>query len=143
MECGTSSTQVYTNGQYQESIEDVFIQVVLIVLSMLCMFHVPSKTHVLPQLLTKLVHMLTIVLLCVCFVYVFIITVLYICMCVCMLFSIFMFLNTYYFIQRTEQVLIELDIIAIEEYVILLFLIKVDMSSLWHSIMIKCRDETK
>ena len=33
-------------------------------------------------------------------------------------------LNTFPFIQRTEQVLIELDISAIEEYVIIIIIIK-------------------
>ena len=41
----------------------------------------------------------------------------------CMLFLICMVLNTCNFIQRTEQVPVELDISAIEEYNILLLLL--------------------
>ena len=39
---------------------------------------------------------------------------------VMLVFLIFMFLNTCNFRQRTEQVLIELDISAIEDYVIIM-----------------------
>ena len=46
----------------------------------------------------------------------------------CLLLLIFMVLNIYNFIQRTEQVLIELDISAIEDYLLLL-------SSILNSIM--------
>ena len=58
--------------------------------------------------------MLTIVFLFVCYVSVFIITVL-------LLFLICMVLNICNFIQRTEQVPIELDISAIEDYILLLY----------------------
>ena len=61
--------------------------------------------------------MLTIVFPFVCYVSVFIITVL---LLLCMLFLICMVLNTCNFIQRTEQVPVELDISAIEEYILLL-----------------------
>ena len=37
-------------------------------------------------------------------------------------------LNTFPFIQRTEQVLIELDISAIEEYVIIIIIISLNIS---------------
>ena len=39
-------------------------------------------------------------------------------------------LNTFPFIQRTEQVLIELDISAIEEYVIIIIIIIISVSRL-------------
>ena len=39
----------------------------------------------------------------------------------CMLFLIYMVLNICNFIQRTEQVPVELNISAIEEYILLLF----------------------
>ena len=39
----------------------------------------------------------------------------------CILFLIFIVLNICNFIQRTEQVLIELDISAIEDYILLLY----------------------
>ena len=39
-------------------------------------------------------------------------------------------LNTFPFIQRTEQVLIELDISAIEEYVIIIIIIIINMEIL-------------
>ena len=64
--------------------------------------------------------MLTIVFLFVCYVAVFIITVLLCLLLLCMLFLICMVLNICNFIQRTEQVLIELDISAIEDYILLL-----------------------
>ena len=66
--------------------------------------------------------MLTIVFLFVCYVSVFIITVLLCLLLLCMLFLIFMVLNICNFIQRTEQVPVELDISAIEEYILLLLL---------------------
>ena len=47
----------------------------------------------------------------------------------CMLFLIFIVLNICNFIQRTEQVLIELDISAIEDY-ILLVLLKIPLHQL-------------
>ena len=62
--------------------------------------------------------MLTIVFLFVCYVSVFIITVLLCLLLLCMLFC--MVLNICNFIQRTEQVPVELDISAIEEYILLL-----------------------
>ena len=65
--------------------------------------------------------MLTIVFLFVCYVSVFIITVLLCLLLLCMLFLICMVLNICNFIQRTEQVPVELDISAIEEYILLLF----------------------
>ena len=77
----------------------------------------------LPKLWTKLVHMLTIVFLFVCYVSVFIIIVLLCILLLCMLFFIFMFLNTCISRQRTEQVLIELDISAIEEYIIIIIIL--------------------
>ena len=64
--------------------------------------------------------MLTIVFLFVCYVSVFIITVLLCLLLLCMLFLIYMVLNICNFIQRTEQVPVELDISAIEEYILLL-----------------------
>ena len=66
--------------------------------------------------------MLTIVFLFVCYVSVFIITVLLCLLLLCMLFLICMVLNICNFIQRTEQVPVELDISAIEEYILLLLL---------------------
>ena len=66
--------------------------------------------------------MLTIVFPFVCYVSVFIITVLLCLLLLCMLFLIVMVLNTCNFIQRTEQVPVELDISAIEEYILLLLL---------------------
>ena len=65
--------------------------------------------------------MLTIVFLFVCYVSVFIITVLLCLLLLCMLFLICMVLNICNSIQRTEQVPVELDISAIEEYILLLF----------------------
>ena len=41
----------------------------------------------------------------------------------CMLFLIFIVLNIFNFIQRTEQVLIELYINAIEDYILLFFIL--------------------
>ena len=67
--------------------------------------------------------MLTIVFLFVCYVSVFIITVLLCLLLLCMLFLICMVLNICNFIQRTEQVPVELDISAIEEYISLLLLL--------------------
>ena len=52
---------------------------------------------------------------------VFIITIL---LLLCMLFLIGMVLNICNFIQRTEQIPIELDISAIEDYILLLLLLK-------------------
>ena len=52
---------------------------------------------------------------------VFIITVLLCLLLLCMLFLICMVLNICNFIQRTEQVPVELDISAIEEYILLLY----------------------
>ena len=66
--------------------------------------------------------MLTIGFLFVCYVSVFIIIVLLCLLLLCMLFLIFMFLNTISR-QRTEQVLAELDISAIEEYIIIIIII--------------------
>ena len=43
----------------------------------------------------------------------------------CMLFLIFMVLNICNFIQRTEQVPVELDISAIEEYILFIIIIDV------------------
>ena len=64
--------------------------------------------------------MSAIVFMFVCSVSVFIITVLYVyCYYVCYLHVL---VNTFPFIQRTEQVLIELDISAIEEYVIIIII---------------------
>ena len=67
--------------------------------------------------------MLTIVFLFVCYVSVFIITVLLCLLLLCMLFLICMVLNICNFIQRSEQVPVELDISAIEEYILLLLLL--------------------
>ena len=64
--------------------------------------------------------MLTIVFPFVCYVSVFIITVLLCLLLLCMLFLICMVLNICNFKQRTEQVPVELDISAIEEYILLL-----------------------
>ena len=69
--------------------------------------------------------MLTIVSLFVCYVSVFIITVLLCLLLLCMLFLICMVLNICNVIQRTEQVLIELDISAIEDYILLLLINKI------------------
>ena len=66
--------------------------------------------------------MLTIVFPFVCYVSVFIITVLLCLLLLCMLFLICMVLNICNFKQRTEQVHVELDISAIEEYILLLLL---------------------
>ena len=65
--------------------------------------------------------MLTIGFLFVCYVSVFIIIVLLCLLLLCMLFLICMFLNTISR-QRTEQVLTELDISAIEEYIIIIII---------------------
>ena len=59
-----------------------------------------------------------------CYVSVFIITVLLCLLLLCMLFLICMVLNICNFIQRTEQVPIELDISAIEGYILLFLLFK-------------------
>ena len=67
--------------------------------------------------------MLTIVFLFVCYVSVFIITVLLCLLLLRMLFLICMVLNICNFIQRTEQVPVELDISAIEEYILLYYII--------------------
>ena len=67
--------------------------------------------------------MLTIVLLFVCYVSVFIITIVLCLFLLCMLFFICMVLNICKFIQRTEQVPIELDINAMEDYILLLLLL--------------------
>ena len=75
--------------------------------------------------------MLTIVFLFVCYVSVFIITVLLCLLLLCMLFLICMVLNICNFIQRTEQVPVELDISAIEEYILLLLLIKALTATAW------------
>ena len=75
------------------------------------------KTHLFTQTLTKLAHMLTIDFMFVCYVYVFKIIVLLCLLLLCMLFLIFLCSWTHVISrQRTEQVLIELDISAIEEY---------------------------
>ena len=63
--------------------------------------------------------MVTIVFLFVCYVSVFIITVLLCLLLLCMLFLMCMVLNIRNFIQRTEQVPVELDI-SIEDYILLL-----------------------
>ena len=77
----------------------------------------------LPELWTKLIHMLTIVFLFMCYVSVFIITVWLCLWLLCMLFLIFMILNICNIIQRTEQVHIQLDISDIEDYILLLLLL--------------------
>ena len=74
--------------------------------------------------------MLTIVFPFVCYVSVFIITVLLCLLLLCMLFLICMVLNICNFIQRTEQVPVELDISAIEEYILLLLLLLISQCSL-------------
>ena len=113
MECGTSSTQnCFENQQFQESIEDVFIQVDLISNSRIFVwFHGPSQSScVLPQLCIKLGHMLInhcFPVVCHCFICL---------LSFCKLFYIiYMLLNTCNFIKLLDQVLVELDISTIED----------------------------
>ena len=78
-----------------------------------------KKSFNLVQIWTKLVNMSAIVFMfCLClynhsFICLLLLCMLFACSCQHML-------NTFPFIQRTEQVLIELDISAIEEYVIII-----------------------
>ena len=61
-------------------------------------------------------HWFPVCVLCLCLI----ITVLLCLLLLCMLFLIFMVLNICNFIQRTEQVPIELDISVIEDYILFL-----------------------
>ena len=79
--------------------------------------------------------MVTIVFLFVCYVSVFIITVLLCVLLLCMLFLICMVLNICNFIQRTEQVPVELNISAIEDYILYIIII-INIMQLWFPVIV-------